>query len=65
MYLAAFFELDGERSHAMGLTPIPWTAINAYAIAHGICGEQREDLFYFVRKLDNANLAELDKGRPK
>lgn len=64
IHLEAFFALDTERSHAMGLTPIPWTAINAYALAFDICGEQREDLFYFIRRMDNAHLEKLKEKSP-
>lgn len=32
--------------------PISWLAVNEYADAKGFEDEQREDLFYFIGKLD-------------
>jgi hypothetical protein len=65
LYLQAFFDLDAERTHALALTPIPWTSINAYSIAYGLEEEQTEDLLYLIRKMDNAHLARLSKKQPK
>jgi hypothetical protein len=61
LYADAFFELDSERSHGMGLTPIPWTSIADYASAWEFDDEQRADLFYFVRKLDQEHLKRLSE----
>ncbi len=36
--------------------PIAWTATNTWAEVHGLCGEQREDLFYFIPQMDEAYL---------
>lgn len=33
---------------------IPYTDIEAYCSAHGIGGQQKDDLHYHIRKLDNA-----------
>lgn len=65
VYLQAFFDLDAERTHALALTPIPWTSINAYSKAYGFDEEQTEDLLYLIRKMDNAHLARLSKKQPK
>ncbi len=64
LYLQAFFDLDAERSHAMAVTPIPWTSICAYAFAHNLDDEQREDLLFLVRRLDNAHMERLRKKHP-
>ena len=59
LYLQAFFDLDSERSHAQGLTSIPWTSIAAYAMAFELDEEQTEDLYFFIRKLDSEHLKKL------
>lgn len=59
LYMQAFFDLDSERSHAMGLVVIPWSSIAAYAAAFEFDEEQTEDLFYFVRKMDTEHLKKL------
>jgi hypothetical protein len=38
----------------MGAGPIPWTAINEYAIRHHIQGEDFNELLEMIRKMDNA-----------
>jgi hypothetical protein len=50
LYLNAFLDLDSERE----LGPIPWSSISNYARTFGFDEEQTADLFYFVRKTDNA-----------
>jgi len=65
LYLQAFFDLDAERTHALTLTPIPWTSIKAYAEAYEFDDEQTEDLLYHVRRMDDANLQILAKKQPK
>lgn len=61
LYLTAWLELDSERTHALSLTPIPWTSIRQYATAYRMDDEQAEDLTYLIRRMDNAHLARLDK----
>lgn len=61
LYLTAFFELDSERSNANGPTPIPWRSIAEYAAVFEFSEDQREDLFYFVRKLDAHHLGKMIK----
>lgn len=66
LYYGAFFELSTCRQASMSLGPIPWTAIKDYAIAHELDEEQTEDLFHFVRVLDNEYLRrENAKARSK
>lgn len=43
----------------MGFTPIPWSAILRYATYNGLDEEQTEDLFYYIRSMDNFNLNRL------
>ena len=44
---------------------IPWTATHQWADAHGIEGEQRDDLHFHVRALDQALLGWRAKQKPK
>lgn len=59
LYLKAFFELDSCRHHGMGPASIPWTDIAGYAAIHDFDDEQRDDLIYFIRRLDNAHLTRI------
>lgn len=59
LYLQAFFDLDSERSHSMGITVIPWSAIHNYARAYDFSEEQKEDLIYFLRAMDTAHTKRL------
>ncbi len=54
LYYGAFLDLNSCRPSGWGICPIPWTAIADYTEAYGITGEQRDDLFYFVRAMDTA-----------
>lgn len=64
LYIQAFFDLDSERSHTMGLVAIPWSSINAYAKAFEFDEEQTECLFFFIRRLDASHLKRLEaKGK--
>lgn len=59
LYLEAFFDLDSDRTHNEGLSPIPWRSIKEYAETFGFDEEQTADLFYFVRELDGEHLKRL------
>lgn len=59
LYLQAFFDLDTERSHSMGVTMIPVSAIKEYAIAYEFDNEQSEDLMYLIRKMDVAHTTKI------
>lgn len=64
LYLEAFFELDTERSHGMGITMIPWSSIKFYCQAYKLSSEQAEDLVYFIRSMDIAHTKRLsDKAK--
>lgn len=46
-------ELTSCRGLGYGaIGPIPWLAIQTYCDVHDIAGEQREDVFYHVQRLD-------------
>lgn len=59
IYLQAFFDLDSERSHGMGIQLIPWSAIKHYALMYEFSEDQSEDLMYFIRKMDIAHTNKL------
>lgn len=63
LYLRAFYELDSCRSVGMGEGPIPWTAMEQWATSLGMDEEEREDVHYLVRRLDNAFLEHQAKKR--
>lgn len=57
VYWLAYDELSTCRGYAgmSGVpTPIPWTAINEYAIRHRFAGEAFDDLVDIVRAVDDA-----------
>lgn len=60
-YLDAFYELDTERSHQMGLMRIPWSAIVNYAKHYGM---DVEETVFFIRRMDDALLADMRKRKP-
>lgn len=57
VYWQAYDELNTCRNYA-GMSgvplPIPWTAINEYAIRHRFAGEAFDDLVHIVRQVDDA-----------
>jgi hypothetical protein len=61
LYYSAFLDLDRERSHGMGWTRIPWTAIAHYAAFYEFDEDQTERLFAHIRALDDAYLKQLDE----
>lgn len=56
LYFNAFMDLTTCRQLGMAEGPIPWTAIRHYCDEHDLDGEQRDDLFFHVRELDNVYL---------
>jgi len=56
LYYDAFWELGSCRALGWSVGPIPWVAINDYAVAFDLDEEQRETLSYMVRVLDQAYL---------
>ncbi len=56
LFYAAFWELNSCRSQGYAEGPIGWLTMHEYCVVNEIEGEQREDLFYFVQKMDSAYL---------
>lgn len=65
LYLEAFFDLDSERNHAMGLARIPWSSIRQYAEAFEFDEEQTDELFFFIRRMDTEHLKRLEAKSKK
>lgn len=62
IYYIAFMDLTSCRGTGYGTEgPISWLTINQYADAKGFDGEQREDLFYFIQRLDMVYLEHKTK----
>lgn len=59
---AAFWKVGSCRQVGMGTGPIPWTAINDYAIRYRINGEDFEDFEHIIREMDGCY---LEKQRAK
>jgi hypothetical protein len=54
----AFSELSSDRQIGWVVGPIGWTAIDAYAVRHGIEGPDEFERFRFIiRKMDAAFMA--------
>ena len=64
LYLQAFFDLDSERQIGFSILPIPWRAVVKYAQVYGFDEEQREDLLFFIRRMDNAHIERMNKKIP-
>jgi hypothetical protein len=57
LYYMAFMDLTSCRQLSQGVMgPISWANLQSYCNEYGIHGEQREDLFYFTMKMDEAYL---------
>jgi hypothetical protein len=54
LYIAAYIELDTERSKSMGSESIPFSAILRYAKYVELHADEISDLVYVIRKIDNA-----------
>ena len=59
-YIEAFWELDSERNHGMGLAKIPWSKIRDYADQNFM---DFEETLFFIRRMDNAWLNKLARKR--
>lgn len=64
LYLNAFFDLDFER-YASDYEPIKRSDCFAYARDYEFSDCQREDLWYYVARMDKAYLAYRKQTAPK
>lgn len=60
LFINAFFDLDTERQAGYSIGPIPWSKIKEYSVAYAFDEDLTEDLFYFVKALDNAHMKRLE-----
>lgn len=67
LYSYGFQDLTTSRTLSQGaIGPIPYSAINDYCISEGIVGEQREDFFYHIERIDGAYMNwQTNKAKPK
>ena len=65
LFLQAFFELDTERNHSMGICPIAWSSMKTYSEYYEFDHEQSEDLSFFIRRMDSAHLKKLESKQKK
>lgn len=65
LFFGAYGDLDGDRPSGWNVRPIPWTAMRDYCDCYEITGEQREDLFYFVRAMDRAYMKKEEQKNKK
>lgn len=56
LYYEAFFDLDTERNHGMGLASIPWSAIVRYGEYYSL---DTDELIFFIKAMDNAHLERM------
>lgn len=62
----AFMDLSGCRELGYGVQgPIDWLTIQRYCEVYSVEGEQREDMFYHIQRLDRAFLNWCEEKRPK
>ena len=55
-YYLAFMQLTTCRPVSEIVGPIPWTAINQFAIRHDITGDDFDDLVYLIGEMDDTYL---------
>jgi hypothetical protein len=61
LYMQAFYDLDTERDYSMQAGPIKWSDIVGYAHYYDFDEEQTDALLFFMRRMDNFRLKELNK----
>lgn len=56
LFYGGFLDLTTCRQIGMAEGPISWSTIAEYCAYNGISGEQEEDFFYFITKMDSEYL---------
>lgn len=64
-YFSAFFDLTTCRPGGMGMYPIPWKEILRYGLFFQLSFDQMEDLFFFMRRMDEAWITYFEKKQNK
>lgn len=63
LYYKAFSDVNTSRYISMVEGPIPWHIIEQYCDANKLSEEQRDDMHYFIREMDDAYLTYRAKQR--
>lgn len=61
LFYNAFWDLTSCRDTGWGVGQIPWLAMRAYAVAWQFNGEQEEELYQYIRAMDNVYIDYYDK----
>lgn len=61
IFFTAYTDLDSERTHYEGPTPIKWSSIKNYAEAFDFDEEETSDLFYLIKEMDSFNLKRISE----
>lgn len=64
-YWKAFTELTADRNIGMGEGPIPWTAMNQWAIRYNIRGDEFDRFISIIREVDTAYMELRNKEHKK
>ena len=56
LFYDAFWDLNSCRDAGWSLGPVPWTVIHDFATAFQLDDEQFDDLYYYIRRMDDAYL---------
>ncbi len=64
-FLRAFDKLSSCRSIGFSEGPIPWTAVNDFAVSRGLDTEMTKALETVIMALDRAYLTNRDRDKPR
>lgn len=65
IYYRAFWECSSDRTVGMAEGPLPWTAINQWAIRYDFTGDEFDRLVLLLKAMDSAYIAERAKQHKK
>lgn len=65
IYYRAFWECSTDRTVGMAEGPIPWTAINQWAIRYGFHHDEFDRLVLLLKAMDSAYIEERAKQHAK
>ena len=64
-YWRAFWELSTDRHIGMAEGPIPWTAMNHWALRNGVVGEEFDRFVLLIKAMDVAYLETRNTAQKK
>jgi hypothetical protein len=62
---SAFGKLTTCRSVGMGIGPIPWTAINEFALRYGLSEDDQDDFEFLIEQMDDAYVKHMNEKSEK